>query len=278
MERSSLSAYIGSLREEILDRDTETSLALLVKEGSEKARQELLEHNLRLVISIAKKFQLQGLDLEDLISEGNIGLMKAIEKFDPTKGFRLSTYATWWIREQIQEAIRDQSRTVRLPEKIHNKVNRIKKIVNALTQTLQRVPTVEEISSETELPVSKIESLLQWGNSILSLHEPSPDGSSEMGDHIPDTKTEAPHLEVTKSSDAAWAHSLLETLTAREKTIITLRFGLDGTPGKTLEEIGKELDLTRERIRQIEAKAFKKLRRRASHHKKEPGHEDSHYT
>lgn len=268
MDATGLSLYLKSIsRQPPLEKDEEQELSRISNRDIPEAywaKKVLIEANLRLVVSIAKENQFRGLDLEDLISEGNIGLIKAIERFDPEQGNKLSTYACWWIRQQIQLAVSEQTKTIRMPPHAIDKLRRVRRIVSELTSKLRRIPTSDEVSEETSIAPEKIEEILRWGNSTLSLNE----SKSETGENssieafLEDDKIVNPLDELVKKSDALWINNLLKILDDKEKEIIIRRFGIGRLEGLTLEEIGEEFGVTRERIRQLEARAIKKLRRK----------------
>ena len=245
----------------LLSQEKESELAAQIAAGNKEAIKELAEHNLRLVVSIAKKYVGCGLPLLDLIQEGNIGLMRAAEQFDASKGFRFSTYATWWIRQSISRALTDQTRIIRLPANIVDLNNKIKKVSGFLTQELGRVPTHAEIAEALGVEEEKITLTIDMAHSVSSLDTPiGEDEEDTVGDLIADEYEENPLVTIIKEENRAMIDKVLTTLPKREAQIIRMRLGFDGASPKTLEEIGSTFGLTRERIRQLEIKAMNKLR------------------
>ena len=245
---------------EEIDEDTKKQINLLIADG-EKAKKSLAEANLRLVVSIAKRYVGRGMLFLDLIQEGNLGLIKAVDKFDYTKGYKFSPYATWWIRQAITRAIADQARTIRIPVHMVETINKLVRVSRQLVQELGREPTPEELAKELNMPVDKVREISKISQEPVSLETPiGEEEDSHLGDFIPDEDAPAPSEAASFVLLKEQLGAVLETLSEREAKVLRLRFGLDDGRARTLEEVGKEFDVTRERIRQIEAKALRKLR------------------
>ncbi len=245
----------------LLSTDEEVELAVLISDGNEFAKKRLTEANLRLVVSIAKRYVGRGMHFLDLIQEGNVGLIKAVEKFDHSKGFKFSTYATWWIRQAITRAIADQARTIRIPVHMVETINRLKKVQSQLLHENGKEPTEEMIAEKMELPVERVREIMRVAQEPVSMETPiGPEEDSRLMDFIRDEEALAPDEAALKSITNEDIDAVLKTLLPREEQVIRLRFGLQDGRCHTLEEVGTKFEVTRERIRQIEAKALRKLR------------------
>ena len=245
----------------LLSPEEEIDLAIKIADGNTEAKKRLCQANLRLVVSIAKRYLGRGMLFLDLIQEGNLGLLKAVDKFDYPKGFKFSTYATWWIRQAITRAIADQGRTIRIPVHMVETINKVKKVSSQLLHQNGHEPTADEIASEIDMPVDKVRDIMRVAQEPVSLETPiGEEEDSHLGDFIPDDDAPAPADAASHTLLREQLNEVLDTLTPREEKVLRLRFGLEDGRSRTLEEVGKEFNVTRERIRQIEAKALRKLR------------------
>jgi RNA polymerase primary sigma factor len=259
--RANLAVYLDEIgRIPLLTRDEELTLARRVRAGDEAAKQRLIEANLRLVVQIARRYLNRGLPLPDLIEEGNLGLMRAVEKFDPDRGLRFSTYGTWWIRQAIVRALANQARTIRLPVHVEMLLGRYAREQRRLTQELGRPPTTVEIATALDTTVEQIEELDEIRQPPVSLETPVGEGEGRLGDIIADTASETDERVGTLFRSRADLASLLDDLAPNERTVLRRRFGLDGAGDETLETIGRAMGVTRERVRQLQASGLRKLR------------------
>lgn len=269
LSTDAIRSYLSEIgRIPLLTGEEEVILAKRIEDGNKEATQLLITANLRLVVSIAKKYSKSNLELLDLIQEGNIGLMRAVEKFDYTKGFKFSTYATWWIRQAITRAIADQARTIRVPVHMIETINKYNKVNNMLATRLGRPATDEEIAKEMDIELEKVAEIKKINQNPTSLSTPiGEEKDSKLQDVLPDDWSQSPEDYATAEYLKNQLHTILDTLQDRERRVLSLRFGLEDGVSRTLEEVGKEFGVTRERIRQIEAKALKKLKEKSSQQK-----------
>lgn len=262
-EQSSLDIYLKQISEiPLISVDEEIELAKKISKGDDEARKKMITANLRLVVKIAQDYSNIGLSLLDLINEGNIGLMKAVERFDPSKGGKLSTYASWWIKQSIKRALANQSKTIRLPVHMVDRVTQIRRTTQQLSEKLGREPSDEELAEEMKIPVSRITHLKSVSKKPASLDSPINDeDGSNLGDLVPDEKSTSPLEKLQSKSLVGDVDKVLSTLEPREADIIRLRFGLEGRDPKTLEEVGEQIGITRERVRQLQEQAIRQLRK-----------------
>ena len=261
----SVRAYLKEIgRYPLLSYEEEVALAKIIEQGGvagERAKQDLANANLRLVVNNAKRYVNRGLSFQDLIQEGNIGLLKAVDKFDYTKGFKFSTYATWWIKQAITRAIADQARTIRVPVHMVESMNKVKKAQRELTTMLDRAPSAEEVAEHLDMPIEKVQEIFKVSQDTISLESPIGDeNDSQLGDFLEDTTIASPDEQVSAIMLHETLDKALRKLTEREEKVIRLRYGFDDNRSRTLEEVGAMFGVTRERIRQIEVKAIRKLR------------------
>ena len=262
-EKSSLDIYLKQISEiSLISVEEEIELAKKISKGDDEARKKMITANLRLVVKIAQDYSNIGLSLLDLINEGNIGLMKAVERFDPSKGGKLSTYASWWIKQSIKRALANQSKTIRLPVHMVDRVTQIRRTTQQLSEKLGREPSDEELAEEMKIPVSRITHLKSVSKKPASLDSPINDeDGTNLGDLVPDEKSTSPLEKLQSKSLVGDVDKVLSTLEPREADIIRLRFGLEGRDPKTLEEVGEQIGITRERVRQLQEQAIRQLRK-----------------